>query len=216
MLWHKLQGANAAAGLSYEYFGVQITNDPHTINYSEVGGVSTGDEVYIYLATASGGLSPPDIPTGYTSIAFDDNELANRLVYREIDGTEGASVSVSGRNDMCATMLKIVGGASRTVGSAFSDVRPDVILPQVTATAGLLFALGAARDRSSAYDLAWGSAPSGMTELLAQDSSGSGDSMLYALYVEDIGGGATGTRTLTVANGDSGDAVSGVLLNIYQ
>jgi len=201
--------------LEYEYYGVQITSEPHTINYSGVGGVNAGDEIYIYLATASGGAAPPDTPSGYTSIAFEDGDLANRLVYREIDGTEGASVSVSGSDDMCATMLKIVGGASRTVGSAFSDGRPDVILPQVTATAGLLFAFGAARDRSSGYDLAWGSAPSGMTELLAQDSSGTNDSMLYALYVEDIGGGATGTRTLTVANGDSGDTVSGVLLNIY-
>ena len=214
MLWHKLQGTNAAAAnLEYEYFGVQITSEPHTINYSEVGGVSTGDEVYIYLATASGGATPPDTPSGYTSIAFDDNELANRLVYREIDGTEGSSVSVGGDNDMSATMVKIVGGASRVVGSASSD-RDDVLaLTQVTATTGLLFAFGAGRDRSSPYNLAWGAAPSGMTELLAQDSDGSADSMIYALYVEDIGDGATGTRTLQSNSGS--EYLSGVLLNIY-
>jgi len=199
--------------LEYEYFGVQITSEPHTINYSEVGGVSAGDKVYIYLATASS-FQRPDIPTGYTSLSLEDNELENRLVYREIDGTEGSSVVVSGLDDMCAIMIKIVGGASSVVGTAFSDRGSfSLILPELTAQSGLLFAFGAAEDGGSAYDLDWGAAPSGMTELLSQGSSGVRDSMLYALYVENIVGGATGTRTLQ--SNSSSEYLSGVLLNIY-
>ena len=208
-----------SGALSYEIDIQRFSSTGLTYNYSNLGGVVPSDVVYFFMATASGGFIDPSTPSGYTSIAVSELELSNRLVYREIDGSEGSSVTLSGTSTgvkMSVVAIKVSNQEGFTNGVSSSNNSSSLSVAGVTATEGLLFLLGTARDRDSPYTLEFnGTQADGMTLLEKQDTDGTADSMLGVVYVENITAGSTGTRTLSLINAGGTDTLAGVILNIY-
>lgn len=208
-----------SGALSYEVDIQRFSSTGFTYNYSNLGGVVPSDVVYFFMATASLGATDPSTPSGYTSIAANETELSNRLVYREIDGSEGSSVTLSGTSGgtkMSVVAIKVSNQEGFTNGVSSSAESSSLSVAGVTATEGLLFLLGTARDRDSPFTLAFnGTQAQGMTLLEKQDTDGTENSMLGVVYVEDITAGSTGTRTLSLLNAGGGDTLAGVILNIY-
>jgi hypothetical protein len=190
-----------------------------TYNYSNLGGVFSGDYVYFFLAVASLGLFDPETPSGYTSLTATESELSNRLVYREIDGSEGASVTLSGTStgqNMSVVAVKVSNQLGFTSGTSVSNTFNSLAVTSITATEGLLFLLGTARDRDSPYTLAYNSTQAeGMTFISKMDTDGTESSMLGIAFVEEVASGSTGTRALDLVNRGDDDSQAGVLLNVY-
>jgi hypothetical protein len=217
MLFHKLlaagvRSASLVASSSLTSSATGAINLPYP-----TGGVA-GDWCFILIATASGGANPPDLPTGFTNIQLVTGNLATRLAYRQLDGTEGANIALTptsnARGGTAITVRNVTNYISGGIASAEDEI--TLQLTGVTATtSSLLFAMGVQRDRSSPYTLNWGTAPSGMTTLVNGTSNGSSDCMVPVLYSQNILSGATGTRTLSSPNQSNQDSIAGVLINIY-
>jgi hypothetical protein len=159
------------------------------------------DDLLISVAMSPGPGHTWTPGTGFSERLDSQNlELATRLT----DGAEAATFTptASGSGNLSGTIIRLTSAAYDTVGTVSSNGTSPAA-PQITmAAAGKLFAVFFNPSAGITF-----STPAGMTPLVSNTTGCS-----FAVFVEDVASGATGTRTSN-ATGTGNNASRGVLIS---
>lgn len=175
-----------------------------TLVVSKPSGVQAGDLLLAIMACNDTRTWTGD--TGWTEI-FDTGAAPGlRAAYRIATGTEGSSFTftMNASRLQSGIVLAYRNAAYDAVGSSAADSDGSVTAPSVTLSAdGLLIAAFANATGSRTFDT-----PSGMAPIAADTDS---DAPSFALFGQEVGAGASGTRDGVAA---LGGRVTGILIGI--
>lgn len=173
-------------------------------------------------SNANSGTPTVTLPTGFTELASSVStgafNVAAKVGWRVVDGTEGATISATGatlqtKGGLLLSVVVVAGGTNPSVGAVATGTgTTSVSANGITATAnGLLLFLGAI-DNGTVSGVTF-TPPSGYTEALdlAYNNAPDSASGQTVAYKEGNSAGSTGTVTATASV--SGNA-KGFLVNI--
>lgn len=175
-----------------------------TVTITKPSGVAAGDLMIAILAHRDAQLWTPE--SGWTEVGDSIVSPGVEVAWKIATGAEAAdyTFTATGVGNKVGVLLAYRGAAYDAIGAfVAANAGSDVVAPSVTLSRdGLALAFFADEFGSRTF-----TTPSGMLALLSQSASAPS----YAIFSQQLGPGATGTRTSTPSGGGN---TAGVLIGI--